>query len=328
MNKNNLYNIIKKKRPTIKNNSIDSYINYIYKLYNLYIEKNKDYDFKKSKYNFLKDIDNIKNIVNDKYKDTTKNNIYNSIIVVLMAVGVKKYKKEIEIYKELQQNQHSKYLELLENNKKTNTQDNNWMDYKDIIKLKDKYEKIFNDIYNDDLNITKTEFINIQYYVLLSIYLNYPLRNDVSNMLYTSKLSDTKNKDFNYLYKINEDEFEFILYNYKTNKTFGIKKIIINKDVSKILYKYIKILDRKFNILDNDKDKYLFYNSRLEPISRNGITKLFNRLFEKEFNKKISTSMIRHIYLSHKYSDDLKNRKTDSKNMGHDLETQKGYIKY
>mgnify|MGYP000114857879 CR=1 FL=1 len=30
MNKNNLFNIIKKKRPTIKDNSIDSYINYIY----------------------------------------------------------------------------------------------------------------------------------------------------------------------------------------------------------------------------------------------------------------------------------------------------------
>jgi hypothetical protein len=37
--------------------------------------------------------------------------------------------------------------------------------------------------------------------------------------------------------------------------------------------------------------------------------------------------MLRHIYLSSKYGDDLKEREKDAKIMGHSLQTQKDYIK-
>ena len=62
-------------------------------------------------------------------------------------------------------------------------------------------------------------------------------------------------------------------------------------------------------------------------MSSNGLTKLLTRIFTRDLDKKISSSMLRHIYLSEKYGKELEERKKDSHNMLHSLEQQKNYIK-
>ena len=49
----------------------------------------------------------------------------------------------------------------------------------------------------------------------------------------------------------------------------------------------------------NKSGYYLTNSDRKSPINSNGITKFLNKIFMKEFNKKISTSMLRHIQISH-----------------------------
>ena len=53
----------------------------------------------------------------------------------------------------------------------------------------------------------------------------------------------------------------------------------------------------------------------------NGMTRRFNIIFDK----KISSSILRHSYLSHKY--DIDEMKKDSEWMGHSLDTQRTYMK-
>jgi len=45
------------------------------------------------------------------------------------------------------------------------------------------------------------------------------------------------------------------------------------------------------------------------------------------FDKKIGSSLLRHIYLTDKYGDKLKEQKKSAENMAHSLKTQKEYIK-
>ena len=60
------------------------------------------------------------------------------------------------------------------------------------------------------------------------------------------------------------------------------------------------------------------------PLSQvNSMTKLFNKIF----GKRISSSALRHIFLSDKYGDTVKDMKEDAEKMGHTVETQKTYIK-
>ena len=65
----------------------------------------------------------------------------------------------------------------------------------------------------------------------------------------------------------------------------------------------------------------VYYNKKHIP--DNGITRILNKIF----NKKIGSSMLRHIYLSGKYGNVLEEQKEDAKMMGHNVMTQKDYIK-
>ena len=98
----------------------------------------------------------------------------------------------------------------------------------------------------------------------------------------------------------------------------GSKTYKINK--SSILNKY---LNKLINIrLEEGKD-YLLENADGNRLSTNGLTKLLQKIFLTHFNKKISSSDLRHIYISN-LSPDLTNKKLDkiAKDMRHSIETQ------
>jgi hypothetical protein len=64
------------------------------------------------------------------------------------------------------------------------------------------------------------------------------------------------------------------------------------------------------------------YNDK--PLTNiNSITYIINKIFKK----KIGSSMLRHIYLSGKYGDELKERQKDANMMSHSVEMATDYIK-
>jgi integrase len=80
---------------------------------------------------------------------------------------------------------------------------------------------------------------------------------------------------------------QFIFNAYKTVKIYGQCKVPIPKPLKLILNKWFKIA----------QCEYVLYDSKLKPLSSSQITHRLNEIF----GKKISTSMIRHIYLTHKF---------------------------
>ena len=129
----------------------------------------------------------------------------------------------------------------------------------------------------------------------MRFYLSFPLRNDLADV----KVIDSKEKDdkTNNFLLLDGDNISLLLNDYKTAKTFGSQEYKIDKKFSKIIRIFLK---------HNRSGFFITKSNRTEAITPNGITKLLNRLFKRELDKQISTSMIRHITATY----DRKNDKT------------------
>ena len=305
---------IKSFKPNIKVNTIKSYIGYYNRLHKAL------YDTPPMNMEWLDDVDKIKQYLNKQYANTTKKNIYNALVVILSAND--RDIKLIEKYSELRDDEHSKYEELSKNHTKTEKMSKNWVNLKEIDKLLTKMNKNTNEVYKKKL-LKTNEFNSVKEYIILLTYRNIPLRNDVANMRVLTKkeyeaLSDDDKDRNNYLVgNQTKSPYKFYINDYKTKKTFGRKVIDIPKKVVTQIRKWLKI----------NTTGYFIPNSNNVGITPNGITKLFNKIFEREFGKKVSTSMLRHIYLSDKYSNVLKEQTKDAYNMGHSLSMAKDYVK-
>ena len=118
----------------------------------------------------------------------------------------------------------------------------------------------------------------------------YSVANDSTNLL------DWKNKNF-------------IFTNYKTKKTYQEQVIPIAPELQAILKVYFKFHK---TYKHSSKPHFLVNNSGDYFKNNNDIT----RLLYKVFNKKIGSSMLRHIYLTDKYGNSMDNLEQDATKMG------------
>jgi hypothetical protein len=232
----------------------------------------------------------IFNLIKDQLLTTQKNRL--TAIVVYLRAMKPDDRKLIDNYSKQMDSISGKYANIQNDQEKTAKQKDNWIT---LDEFKDVIEEIFDEIQKNE--ILKKKVLNnrdyslLQSYVLLRMYLEFPLRNDLCNVkIIKSKLDDNGTDNF-LLTRTNKtgSKFFLILNNYKTVKIYG-KKIypIDNK-----LVKLIKIL------LFFNKSSYLFlrYN-REKSLSSNDLTKLMNRIFEKYIGKTVGTSLLRHIQIS------------------------------
>ena len=99
---------------------------------------------------------------------------------------------------------------------------------------------------------------------------------------------------------------------------YGLKKINLGNKLNSVINIY-----QKFN-----PGEYLIYNSRGEAMTPNGLTKYLNKIFEPTGKKNISSTMLRHIYISEKLGGPtLKEKMELADKMGHSVSTQETYKK-
>ena len=138
---------------------------------------------------------------------------------------------------------------------------------------------------------TVKQSVDLQGKALISLYEECPLRNDVAEMEVIS-LCDYSEKikfgNVNFYVKRPNGTAFLHLEKYKTKNAYGVKTI-------ELVGKTIACVDMWLAISPNPQ--YLFLNSRNGPVSRNGLTKLFNRYF-KNTGKCVSTTIFRHVVVS------------------------------
>ena len=312
--------LIRKSRPNIKDNTIQSYIGYINKLYHNINSSTAP----PTNYDWLTDVDQVKKAI-EVYQSTTKKNIFNAIVVGLGALG--QDKEIIETYSLLRDNEHKNYETMVKNHQKSKKQEENWVELSEIDDILKRLKRQANEVYKSKkVYNEKRDYPILQQYIVLLTYRHIPMRNDLANMRVITPqeyeaMTEEQRDSANYLVGAPKTPFYFQINQYKTKKTFGQKRIKIPPVLNKEIRRWLTI----------NKSGYFITNaSKRNPITPNGITKLLTTLFQEHTGKSVSTSMIRHIYLSDKYKSEIakqKEKEADSHAMGHSLAQQMDYVK-
>jgi hypothetical protein len=292
------------------------------KLYLRNLEKLND-DLPLKNFKFLENLDNIMAKLKD-YKPNTMRGYLISITATLSC-----YKEDNKKFKKLYESYFNKMMEKAKEIKEkpteemTDTQKDNWLNWD---KVKEKFDELKSkvDSFINNKEINEHQFNTLLSYVVLALYFyNAPRRNkDYQMMNIVKNYSDVLPSNENYL---SYDDNEFIFNVFKTAKKEGQIKIKFNDDMKKILDQYFKFhpLIKGKKLAKTSNIPFLVYFDGKELDKVNSITRILNKIFDK----KIGSSMLRHIFLSDKYGDTLKEQQKDAKAMGHSVETQKEYIK-
>jgi integrase len=255
--------------------------------------------------NFLNDINDVIDKIRQ-YKPTTQRSYIISVCVVLKNTNKILYNDYYELLTKMNN-------DLKNNTTKSETQKKNWIDTPEIL-------TIFNELKTKSKIKNNDQKSNIFYYMILALYfLQAPRRNiDYTLMKISSDMTD---KNFNYLDLENK---QFIFNNYKTKNKYETVKIDIKPDLLIVIKLYLS-KHQEYSKLKNKKYMIHFLVNNSEINTGNQMTKILNKIFG---GKNISSSMLRNIYLSNKYSNVIKNLKDDAIDMGTSVSTaMSNYIK-
>jgi hypothetical protein len=254
----------------------------------------------------------------DRYKDTTKKNTLNAVIVLVEAdsIAIKRYTKERDHY-------NDRYSDLMKAQQKTESQAKNWVswdEYLQLVQTLGTHVKSLGTAPRSD-PWSWRQLSQYQDYLLALLYSHYPLRNDFGDVRFLSKTAynNLGDKDQgNYL--ITEQggkKMTLVLNEYKTAHKYGQKRITLEPAVTKALRKWFQ----------HNDSAYLLRTKAGQPLGSNGITKALGRIGLQHLQRRLGSSLLRHSYLSHKYKDTLDEKKEDADLMMHSVAMQEGYVK-
>ena len=301
-----------------KANTRKTYTTSLLKIVNLY---NTKYKKKVGNLSFLKKYDRIVEILPSKV--TTKRNYITAILVVLRRK--KRYEEVYEKYKILIHQLNKQYDEWLKKHQKTEVQRLNWVSWEKLHKVRQELKQLVRDRYLlQKKELTNREFGILQDLVIASLYLlatprrcEYADTKIVKAVIF-NKMEDEKRQENNWLVvkSRNRKYFYFTKNNYKTGRTYGNKKILINKKLNSILNLWLK-----YNDEETKPNRWLLYGSNGGKMTCNNIVKHIARIFTIT-GRKISVNLLRHIYATEVTMKDINLSKVENaiekaKDMGH-----------
>jgi integrase len=114
---------------------------------------------------------------------------------------------------------------------------------------------------------------------------------------------------------------------FKTSKSAGSQEVTVPDELKRIINIYLKFR-ADYQEVKKTKEFCIPFliNGKLERLNKiNSITRILNKLFSP---KKVGSSMLRHVYLTEKYGDQLNELEQDAVNMGTSTNmAQSTYIK-
>jgi hypothetical protein len=270
---------------------------------------------------FLKDEQEIQAKL-EKYKPNTRRSYYIAIVSLLKVfISQSNGKKHQKLYEKYYSQMESLNKELKSNNEKSAKERENWITQEEVLERLEKLKAIIPTL---GRKINATQFHELQKLLLLGLYaLQKPRRNkDYQDMLVFKKKPvsfhyaiDCKGNLVDFLSPTKHNILDlkgnqFIFTNYKTMKKFSNQEITIHKDLRDIIDLYLKYHP---TFKKSKQPVQLLVNYQGEPYTNvNDIT----RLLYKIFDKKIGSTMLRHIFLTSKYKNVMDEMEKDTEAMG------------
>lgn len=265
---------------------------------------------------FITDLEAVQSEIGEKSVSTQVT--YLASILAFLRVQSKVPKRLLAAYQkwmgELADQQHKK-----DANVKSEKQVENWMTWDQIISKREECEAEFSKIMDkfNGKRLSSLDFQRVQNYAVLCLYTMVPPRRnaDYQEMVIVKSVPKEQERDMNY-YGVEDSKFFF--NNYKTSGHYGQQTLDVPEDLQEVLKQYASVIpgrEMKFMICKPDGSKITYSNA---------ITRILNRVFKKN----VSSSMLRHIYLTSKYGERLSEQEADAEAMGHSVEEQRAYIKH
>ena len=268
MNSEIIKNTLRENRPNLSDNSIRTYVSILSNLYKKVYPNDTEYDVKK--------FENTKPFI-DYLKDTPYNKRKTILASLVVISGKSEYNKvmmeDVVVHKaqELKQEKNQK-------------QKDNWLEFDEIKKVFDNQEKATKFLYSKTPH-SPGDLQAIQNYILLALTsgIFIPPRRSIDWIMKWKNYDESKDNYVDFAKNM------FVFQNYKTAKIYNKVEIPIPKKLKNILAKWFKI---------NPTD-YILFDKYLKPINATKITERLNNIF----GKKLSTSMLRHIFITDKFKD-------------------------
>jgi len=272
-------NRLRENRSNLSESSLNTYTSTLKNLF-YRIYENEQFDINK--------FNDTKNIL--KYLEKVEPNKRKSILSSLYVLTLNKD------YQNQMNNDISSYNENIKMEIKDPKQEQYWITKEELdnIYQREKSKALF---LLKKKNLTQEDLNEIQNYILLSLYTLIPPRRSTD---YTEMKIKNISPEDNYM-----EKNEFVFNKYKTSKFYNQQQEKIPKELMTILKKWLKI---------NQTD-YLLFDSKGGKMTPSKLTRKLNKIFDKN----ISTSALRHFYISNKYQDYIKEKddlEKDLKAMG------------
>jgi hypothetical protein len=290
MNTDVIEKCLHKDRPKLSDSSVKSYLNCIKVLYKMYLENDKKKRFSEAEVNpnFLKDSKNVLKLINSENKLTTKKQRL-SCVVVFTKACFPDNEQLLKTYYEPMMDVAKKYQDWLKEQKKSDTQKENWLEKNELDKIINnlyvKIKEFKSSKYNEKLS--REQYTDFQVYVVLRLLDWINIRNEFAEMkiIVVDDKEPSESSKQNFLVD-NDGKYKVILNKFKNEKYLGKKEYNVPENLNKILRLWFRFNKSGYVLSTLDGKKEL---------GSNGLSKMLISFFKKVTGKSISTSMIRHI---------------------------------
>jgi hypothetical protein len=287
--------VIKTNKPNITASTLKTYMSLLRSLYFKKHEKGSEI-----KCDWFNEQDEVIELLKDKAPSSRK-----TTYAALIAIT-----KENDKYKTCLLNDGKTYDQFIKTQTKTDTQEKNWKSFDDI-------KKVYDDMYNKIKpllslkEIDANDYKKLQDFIILSLTSGYWMPPRRSQDWTELKIKNIDKAKDNFI-----DKNEFVFNKYKTAKFYETQKVEIPKGLKTILTKFLKL----------NKYDYLITDDKGNKITNVRLTQKLNHIF----GNNISTSMLRHIYLTEKLKDIPKLEELNklAHDMGHSIGEAMEYVKH
>jgi len=253
----------------------------------------------------------------ENYAESTQKSMLSTIVSTLSLVNQKSSYKKVFAYWYNMMMEKVNDSKQKDTSQKTPKQEKNWLSWDVILAHERRLESEVQELVKKK-TLNPSEWQTVLAYMVLSLYTKFsPRRNqDYQFMRIVKTPKQAEDKDFNYFVL---DTKQFIFNKYKTANSHGEQVFDVPQDLVNAILLYCKAHPLKPSMKTPFHFLVLDDGSPLPSV--NSITRILNRIF----GKNVGTTMLRHIYLSHKY--DVTEMNDDAEKMGHTSGMQHEYMK-
>jgi integrase len=197
--------------------------------------------------------------------------------------------------------------------KLSESQEKNYITWDEVLKIYENLRTEAEPLFKLE-NLNKKQYNKLQEFVLLSLYVLTPPRRSLDYAQFKIKSIDESNDNYMTV-KGRKKEGTLIFNAYKNSKRLGKQEVKISNALRNIIQKWML----------KNPNEYLITTNTGNKIEQPRVNLMLNNIF----NKNIGSSLLRHIFLTHKYGDvDLEEMEKTTHEMGNsEIERTLKYVK-